>query len=334
MNAIELGEVCGLSICDCPVYLFACNSKMAANEMTSSSIEVRLKRTDRVYRPNERVEGTVIVNAYKGWSHQGIKMNMDGSVLTNTVNTGIGIIDNLASSSRPVSILKEEIILSPPGSVPHGATEIPFQFALTGSAGQPLIESYHGVYINIVYIIKVNCDRGVMKKDVTKEVEFIVEVPIKKALDQEPGEFTISPDVLENVGHADPHSFPKFKISGKVHRYNCQISMPFTGEIMVENSEAPIRAVDLQLVRLESVLGDSGSVALREATEVQLIQIADGDVCRNMSIPMYMVFPRLYSCPTIMTNSFKIEFEINLIICFNNGFTVTENFPIRLFRDS
>ncbi|CAM9092610.1 unnamed protein product [Ectocarpus fasciculatus] len=302
--------------------------------MSSSSIEVKLKRIDRVYHPNDKVEGTVVVNAFKGWSHQGIKMNIDGNVLTNSVNTGIGIIDNLASTARPHPIMREEILIAPPGTLPHGVSEIPFQFALTGSAGQSLLESYHGVFINVVYVIKVNCDRGVMKKDVAREIEFIIEVPMKKNMDQEPGDFEISPDVLENVGNLDPSSFPRFKIVGKVHRYNCPISQPFTGEILVEHSDAAIRSLELQLVRLETILGDGHSVVLREATEVQLIQIGDGDVCRNMAIPMYMVFPRLYSCPSLITNSFKIEFEINLIVSFINGFTVTENFPIRLYREA
>lgn len=301
--------------------------------MTSSSIEVRLKRVDRVYRPNERVEGTVVINAYKGWAHQGVKMTIEGSVLTSTVNTGIGIIDNLASSTRPFSIMREEISVCPPGNMPNGVTEIPFQFAVTGSSGQSLLESYHGVFINVVYLIKVNCDRGVMKKNVSREIEFIIEVPMKKNMDQEPGDFEINPDVLENSGNLDPSSFPKFRLLGKVHRYNCPISQPFTGEIVVEHSDAAIRSLELQLVRLETVLGEGHSVVLKEATEVQLIQIGDGDVCRNMAIPMYMVFPRLYSCPSLVTNSFKIEFEINLIVSFINGFTVTENFPIRLYRE-
>lgn len=276
----------------------------------------------------------MVVNAYKGWAHQGVKMSIEGSVLTNSVNTGIGIIDSLASSTRPFPIVREEINISPPGNMPNGVTEIPFQFVAIGSGGQSLLESYHGVFINVVYVIKVNCDRGVMKKDVSKEIEYIIEVPMKKNMDQEPGEFEISPDVLENVGNLDPSSFPKFKILGKVHRYNCPISQPFTGEIVVEQSDAAIRSMELQLVRLETILGDGHSVVLKEATEVQLIQIADGDVCRNMSIPMYMVFPRLYSCPSLITNSFKIEFEINLIVSFINGFTVTENFPIRLYRET
>ncbi len=299
--------------------------------MSSSSIDVKFKRADRIYRPNDKVEGTVIVNAFKGWSHQGVKMTIDGAVITSTSNTGIGIIDNLASSSRPVTILRDEITIATPGSFPNGSVEIPFQFALTGNAGQPLLESYHGVFINIIYVIRVTCDRGVMKKALFREVEFIVEIPSKKTMDNAPGDFDINPEVLENASNLSPMSFPRFKIVGKVHRYNCPITMPFTGELVVESSDVAIRTIELQLVRIETVTTDS---SLKEATEVQIIQIGDGDVCRNMAIPMYMVFPRLYSCPTLSSSAFKIEFEINLIISFVNGFAVTENFPIKLYREN
>lgn len=44
----------------------------------------------------------------------------------------------------------------------------------------------------------------------------------------------------------------------------------------------------------------------RDATEIQNIQIADGDVCRNLPIPIYMVFPRLFTCPTLETTNFKV----------------------------
>ena len=42
------------------------------------------------------------------------------------------------------------------------------------------------------------------------------------------------------------------------------------------------------------------------ATEIQNIQISDGDVCRGMVIPIYMIFPRLFTCPTLATNNFKV----------------------------
>ena len=42
------------------------------------------------------------------------------------------------------------------------------------------------------------------------------------------------------------------------------------------------------------------------ATEIQNIQIADGDVCRGLPIPIFMIFPRLFTCPTLTTNNFKV----------------------------
>lgn len=50
----------------------------------------------------------------------------------------------------------------------------------------------------------------------------------------------------------------------------------------------------------------------RDATEIQNIQIADGDVCRGLSIPIYMVFPRLFTCPTLETTNFKVGKWIGL----------------------
>ena len=35
-------------------------------------------------------------------------------------------------------------------------------------------------------------------------------------------------------------------------------------------------------------------------------QIAEGDVCRGLRIPIYMIFPRLFTCPTLTTANFKI----------------------------
>jgi hypothetical protein len=68
------------------------------------------------------------------------------------------------------------------------------------------------------------------------------------------------------------------------------------------------------------------------ATEIQNIQIADGDVCRNLVIPIYMVFPRLFTCPTVAAKTFSVEFEVNLVVVFVDNHLITENFPIKLYR--
>ena len=94
------------------------------------------------------------------------------------------------------------------------------------------------------------------------------------------------------------------------------------------------------------------------ATEIQNVQIGWGDVCRQMAIPIYMIFPRLFTCPTMLTpgtnesyrsfsrlmqsvlmvvsgltlQAFKVEFETNVVVLFENGHMITENFPIILYR--
>ena len=52
----------------------------------------------------------------------------------------------------------------------------------------------------------------------------------------------------------------------------------------------------------------------------------------NLEIPLYMQFPISYSCATYWHTDFKIEFDVNLIVIFHNGFQLTENFPIRIYR--
>mgnify|MGYP002632210004 CR=1 FL=1 len=70
----------------------------------------------------------------------------------------------------------------------------------------------------------------------------------------------------------------------------------------------------------------------REATEIQNIQIADGSICHGWPIPIHMIFPRLFTCPTVLTRTFKVEFEVNLVILFHDGHLLTENFPLKLLR--
>ncbi|KAK2089618.1 Vacuolar protein sorting-associated protein 26C [Saguinus oedipus] len=123
---------------------------------------------------------------------------------------------------------------------------------------------------------------------------------------------------------------PKFLIRGHLNSTNCVITQPLTGELVVESSEAAIRSVELQLVRVETCGCAEGYA--RDATEIQNIQIADGDVCRGLSVPIYMVFPRLFTCPTLETTNFKVEFEINIVVLLHPDHLITENFPLKLCR--
>jgi len=268
------------------------------------------------------------VNAYKGWSHNGLKLVADGIIHFSSANRGLSQIVGGDSSGQQVPIFKIETEIAGAGRFAEGLTEIPFEFQVCGQGGQALLESYHGVYISVIYSIQVTCDRGMMKKALHKDLEFIVEVPAPRGTDAVPASFEITPESLENVSQSVLATIPRFKISGRLHRSNCNINQPFTGEIIIESSVAPIRSLELQLVRVETIN------STREATEIQNIQIGEGNICREMVVPMYMVFPRLFSCPTVIANSFRIEFEVNLIVVFGDGYMITENLPITLSRDA
>jgi len=105
---------------------------------------------------------------------------------------------------------------------------------------------------------------------------------------------------------------------------------PFQGELTITKCAVDIKSIELQLVRVESCSYMEGEA--REATEIQNIQIADGNVVRGLAIPVHMVFPRLFTCSTTQAKQFKVEFEVNLIVLFADNHMVTENFPIKLYR--
>ena len=52
----------------------------------------------------------------------------------------------------------------------------------------------------------------------------------------------------------------------------------------------------------------------------------------DLQIPLYMLFPKIYSCSTFYGAEFIIDFHVNLIVIFHNGYQLTENFPIRIYR--
>jgi hypothetical protein len=238
--------------------------------------------------------------------------------------------------------MNEPVTVDAGSRMEMGVNRFPFSFPLKLTNGKSLLETYHGVYITISYCVHVTVERGVMARNLDKEIEYIVEVPFRKAAleNPDPKEFTITPDSLENVRKGQKSAIPSFRITGKLHRQSCLINLPFTGEIVVEESETPIVSIELQLVRVELVNkalatkdpGAASNEMTREATEIESIQVGDGDVVRGMVIPLYLIFPRIYTTPSLSTAQFKVEFEVNLLVIFNDGYQISESFPISLHR--
>lgn len=291
-------------------------------------MDIQLKRADKVYRDGDMISGVVVVSCKDSFSHQGINLSVEGNVSLQLSAKSVGLFEAFYNSLKPIQLVSYNLELGKGGRFPKGETEMPFEIPLKAKPGQTCYETYHGVFVNIQYVMKCDMKRGTFSKDVTKSIEFIVEAT-KQVESGKEVEFTISPASLENL--KDRKAVPDFLVEGRLVSSVCSITKPFVGEITVVRSEAPVKSIELQLVRVETCGCLEGYA--KDATEIQNIQIGEGDVCRGFAIPLYMIFPRLFTCPTLATDNFKVEFEVNVVIVLVTGDLITENFPIRLLRD-
>ncbi|XP_006785123.1 vacuolar protein sorting-associated protein 26C [Neolamprologus brichardi] len=294
----------------------------------SVTLDIRLKRANKVYREGETVAGVILLVCKEALQHHGISLSMEGVVNLQLSSKSVGVFEAFYNSVKPIQLISSNIEVAKAGKIPGGKTEIPFEFPLHTKGNKVLYETYHGVFVNIQYTLRCDMKRSLLAKDLSRSCEFIVHCqPQKSKVIPTPVNFTITPDTLQS---REKNSLPKFLIRGHLDATNCVISLPLTGEVVVENSDVPIKSIELQLVRVETCGCAEGYA--RDATEIQNIQIAEGDVCHSLAIPIYMIFPRLFTCPTLETTNFKVEFEVNVVVVLHDDHLITENFPLKLCR--
>jgi hypothetical protein len=122
--------------------------------------------------------------------------------------------------------------VAPSGKIPSGKTEIPFELSLKPRGSKSLYETYHGVFVNIQYLIRCDIKRSFLAKDVSKSLEFIVEDKPSTKMEKEHSKivfFKIMPESLQNT--RDRSNMPRFCISGRLDSLYCKISEPLTGEV-------------------------------------------------------------------------------------------------------
>lgn len=294
----------------------------------SAALDIKLKRLSKIYNEGETVSGIVIVQSKDTLPHQGITMFVEGIVTLTLSSKSVGRLEAMYNSVKPINLFSKTIEVAKPGKCVPGRSEFAFEFPFMGSGNKALYETYHGVYVNIQYMIHCNMKRPLLNKDLSKDCEILLEYKTGEKAISKPLSFTITPGSLENV--KNKNKVPRFTVRGKLDSSTCCITKPFSGEVVVERSEAVIRSIELQLLRVETVGSADGYS--QEATEIQNIEIGTGDVCHGLTIPIYMVFPRLFACPTLVTTNFKIEFEINIVVVFEDDQLIMEKFPIKLTR--
>lgn len=231
----------------------------------------------------------------------------------------------------PINLLQIAFLILNHICTPDGVTELPFEFRLEPLSGQQLQETYHGIYVNVQYLITADLTGSLLGRNLQEVLLFFVECPNAQKLVPSPESFVITPDGIEVTAKKSTKPVPKFKLSGRIDSKTCAITQPFTGHIVVEECEVAIKSIELQLLRVETVGSAEGFS--KERTEIQNIQIGDGDVPRNFQIDIHMIFPRLFSCRTVQERTYKVEFDITLVVLFEDGRNITENFPINLIRE-
>uniref|UniRef100_A0A665XAQ9 Vacuolar protein sorting-associated protein 26C n=1 Tax=Echeneis naucrates TaxID=173247 RepID=A0A665XAQ9_ECHNA len=264
----------------------------------SVTLDIRLKRANKVYHEGVShtvtvVAGVIVLVCKETLQHHGISLSMEGLVNLQLSSKSVGVFEAFYNSVKPIQLISSNIEVAKAGKIPGGKTEIPFEFPLLAKTNKVLYETYHGVFVNIQYTLRCDMKRSLLAKDLSRNCEFIVHCqPQKAKVAPNPVTFTITPDTLQNT--RERSSLPKFLIRGHLDATNCVISQPLTGEVVVENSDVPIKSIELQLVRVET------------CGEFVRLEPPISNVCHGLSIPIYMVFPRLFTCPTLETTNFKV----------------------------
>eukprot|EP00850_Spirogloea_muscicola_P016574 SM000135S27018 [mRNA] locus=s135:191048:193749:- [translate_table: standard] len=365
----------------------------AAAPPGAAALEIKLLRADRIYRPGvsaamptrrrcpaiglrkfvpadpPRARSAALAGAFGGSGvraqHQGVPGHVRQRHARPSLNQEMVYVHRLrvTRGRQPwLPCSQRTVELERPGSIPRGTSEIGFSFRLEqqpGESGLPLLETYHGAYINIQYLLSVELPRGLLQKAIKATAEFIVEG--RPGVQKPPSNsvnFALTADTQKHaIGSALRAG--GFRISGTLAT-TCSLSEPLVGSLTVEQSALAIKSLEVQLLRIESVA--AGGQMVKEVTEVQCTQIADGDVPRGLKLPIYIILPRLFTCPTIsagysckhqsmpfknMSSSFVLEFESNVVVRFDEGrlrpsqshdlhpdndLIATETLPLRLVR--
>ncbi|MQL79518.1 hypothetical protein Taro_011965, partial [Colocasia esculenta] len=246
------------------------------------TIELKLSRSNRIYRPSEAVEGKIVTRSSGPIHHQEIRVR--GGVA--------GVIESLYSVVKPISIVRKSIVVKPSGKLAPGTNEIPFSIMVSSedtNGFQRFYETFHGANISIQYLITAEVNRGYIHKSLSTTVEFIIETdkgsllkaPVSTEfvsfyITQDTQKHQLLPELLTEMNLGAGH----FQVTGKVLTA-CSLASPLSGELVVENSAVPIRSIDIQLLRIESIL--TGERVLTDTSNLDML-----NECRPFSVEFHV----------------------------------------------
>jgi len=214
-----------------------------------------------------------------------------------------------------------------------------FKYPLTSDGCEEnltsLYESYHGVSVSVGYEISAKAV-SMGKEYESKKPKILVLVP-GQGINSKFGrkrvnyQFNLNPKKIESIKLTEQNLMPNFEIDCFLENINCCVDKPFNGFCNIKECSTQIKSIELQFLRNEKILSKEFE-GISEVSEIQNLQIGDGDVIRNLEIPVFMTFPRGFCCATLENKDVCISFEMNLIIVLVNGVVIMENYPVNLWR--
>lgn len=240
---------------------------------------------------------------------------------------------------KSIPFYKKTYLINKDGFSPIGGNnQVRYKFPLTSESCQDeynlLYESYKGAKVTIQY--EIFAEALVSGKQFISNKNSIVVMVPGQGISPKFGRkkvnysFTLDPSKIDNI-KLDQNSVPKFKIECFLENINCCIDKPFNGFLTVKECSTDIKSIELQFLRNEKIL-NAEFAGIGEISEIQNLQIGDGDVIRNLEIPVFMIFPRNFCCANLETKDVSISFEMNIIIVLVNGVIIMENYPVNLWR--
>jgi len=238
-----------------------------------------------------------------GWYHQEIDLVVTGEVRMTCPPVSLGAPEPPSDASPPPNtiprprsspdsssrstrtLVERSVLLKPRGRLDAGMHRLSFTFPLLGIGGEPLLETYRGKFIEVVYTASVRIERGMFSRTLEKKAEFAVRAhPAERPTGDEhkllkPVPIRITPtSITENaVQHVPPNGFaitskaginqpspvdagslPNFHIRGHFDSALWSLDDPITGEVAVLSSAKPVKSVEVRLNRVEGVCQESG----------------------------------------------------------------------------
>jgi hypothetical protein len=90
------------------------------------AVELKFSRVDRVYRPPDVVEGTVLIITPTSITHQGVRLIATGTIMLQLSARQVGVFEALYSSVKPIQLMNKTVDISPAGKISPGKTEVSF----------------------------------------------------------------------------------------------------------------------------------------------------------------------------------------------------------------